>query len=130
MLQDGNPAASIGANGQPPKPAIDWRAKAERLVRNPSILPEDTSADVLRATGTDSRLSPVCTGLAHTNARAEDIVADDGETLVEVGNDGSRNMLILQEVAAACEETEGENKKAGDRIRTGDVQLGKLAFYR
>ena len=23
-----------------------------------------------------------------------------------------------------------ENKRAGDRDRTGDVQLGKLAFYR
>ena len=47
----------------------------------------------------------------------------------EARNGNSRNSLRLTEFAAACEDKTSDDQRAGDRIRTGDVQLGKLAFY-
>ena len=38
--------------------------------------------------------------------------------------------IIVQALEASGDSVIASEKKAGDRIRTGDVQLGKLAFYR
>src|SRR6266851_4998150 len=80
----------------------------------------------LRATGTDAGLSPVCTEFAYPHPRpCGDMVGDDTEIGVRAKPKSGRNPLSLREVTTECENMAGDDKRAGDRIRTGDVQLGQ-----
>jgi hypothetical protein len=82
--------------------------------------------EVLKATGTDPGLSPVCTGFAHPNARAcGDIVADDSWPTGQAGKHQSRNHLMLQGITTACESIIGREKSSGGGDRTRDTRLMK-----
>jgi hypothetical protein len=106
----------------------DLAGAVEKL---PRLLPDDPRADALRATGSDSVCTPVCRQFAQTTD-----TGCDSLRLVEArgGSDGGKhtspNPLLLQGAEANCASMKLPERKAGDRIRTGDVQLGKLAFYR
>ncbi len=67
------------------------------------------------------------------------VVAEQLDALIDAAGGASRNPAgTLSERASDIEEPPSEKapsisivgQRAGDRGRTGDVQLGKLAFYR
>jgi integrase len=101
----------------------DLAGAVERL---PDFLPGDAPPEALQATGTDPTPAPVCTGFVQT--------ADIGRErlrLIETpeGGEGEKqagpNPLSPQGVEASCDRLRSVDSKAGDGIRTHDVQLGK-----
>lgn len=70
--------------------------------------------------------SPVCTGFVQTDATSrDDLSQSDREQGVEGRNDTSRNPVSEQGVAASLDCLRLTETRAGDEIRTRDVQLGK-----
>jgi integrase len=109
----------------------DLAGAVEKL---PRLLPDDPPAEALRATGTDgaarfhtSEVGSVCTGFVQTNDPGRDSLRL-GESVTEGGRENQigPNPLVLQGVEANQDRVILPDFKAGDRIRTGDVQLGKL----
>jgi integrase/recombinase XerC len=117
----------------------DLAGAVEKL---PRLLPEEAPAAALRATGTDGaaggsednstpRPAGPYTLLTHLSGSEGDGPGLPGTTPGgESENVTGRNPLILQGLAAGQDSSGLPGMRAGDRIRTGDVQLGKLAFYR
>jgi integrase len=108
----------------------------------PSLLPGDAPAQALRATGTEGTAgldaeesgTPTVLNLRQACARHEAgrglVMAADTAAGGE-GQNASRPQLPLSEgVEAGCGPLMAADSRAGDRIRTGDVQLGKLPICR
>jgi hypothetical protein len=112
---------------------IDLAGAVEKL---PRLLPapdNDTEAAHFRATGTDASavMDGACSALAVISSPE-----GDGPGLMgtpargEGGNATGPNPLILQGVAAGGDSEGLPGTRAGDRIRTDDVQLGKTVRHR
>jgi hypothetical protein len=94
----------------------------------PRLLPTDADRAkpaVLQATGTDG----ACTALARTGDRNRDDAEGIGSANVgEAQNTTGPNRLQIMAVGAGQQDAIGLESRAGDRIRTGDVQLGKSSY--
>jgi integrase len=107
----------------------DLAGAVEKL---PSLLPKEAPAEVLQATGTDASAmpdGPVCTGFVQTTDTGRErlrlVEATEGW---EGGKGAGLKSLLSQGVEAGCDPVRPGESEAGDRIRTDDVQLGKLAL--
>jgi len=103
----------------------DLAGAVEKL---PAFLPGKGPNEALAATGTDGEsLRSACAPTENPCVRL--ITAD--KPLLREGSEGDcRNPLEMKSLEGDCGPLRAVEKKAGDGIRTHDVQLGKLAFYR
>ena len=62
-----------------------------------------------------------------SGAKGEFTIAGDMARSAEGENGGGRNSFVLRAVAAECDGMMEDKRKAGDGIRTHDVQLGNAA---
>jgi hypothetical protein len=104
-------------------PALPLDGKPERQAQSATGTDDATAAPGVREMS--PRLFPrqLQRESARFNAQAV------GEATAPAVLCGSRNSLSVQEQSDAKQRSARGGTKAGDRIRTGDVQLGKLAFY-
>jgi Phage integrase family len=91
-------------------------------------------AEAARATGTDGlRQSPLAPTLAPTfDKRVQKQTSPVKTAGVTASDDGQGGLDVTSDVAKKKEPltiTVNDSLRAGERIRTADVQLGKLAFY-
>ena len=100
----------------------DLAGAVEKL---PSILPTEAPTAVLQATGTTGAYTPL-TQLP--DSRGGGLRIADVPCSTEGEKRTSRNTLNLQGVEAGCEPLIAVESRAGDGIRTHDVQLGKRVF--
>ena len=107
---------------------------AGAVAKLPNFLPDTAPAEALRATGTDGELPtggvfslrPAC---APSEAGWDSVRSGEMEAALGGGKANRSQSPVLRGVESGCEQLILPESRAGDRIRTGDVQLGKLAFY-
>ena len=117
---------------------IDLRGALDRLPTLP--LDGKPERQVQAATGTDGQANgrdvrfllsaynpDSCGAIRRDSVRVGDVSTDG--TCRPPAVSGSRNSLSVQEQSDAKQRGARRGRKAGDGIRTHDVQLGKLAFY-
>jgi integrase len=113
----------------------DLAGAVEKL---PSLLPGDAPAPALRATGTEGTVAAEESGTPAVLSLRQACAADEagsGSVMradAAAGGEGqnaNRPQVPLSGVVeAGCGSLIADDSRAGDRIRTGDVQLGKLPF--
>ena len=104
-------------------PALPLDGRPERQVQIATGMNTATAYSGVRETS--PRLFPRQLQRESTRFNAQAV----GEAGVAAALRGSRNSLSVQEQSGAMRRGAKGGKKAGDGIRTHDVQLGKLAFY-
>ncbi len=102
---------------------------AGAIEKLPGFLPE-AERGALRATGTNSALAPVCTGFVQTGDTGRDFLRL-AESAIGPGPEkqASLNPVYSQGVEASCDSLRQPESRAGDGIRTRDVQLGNAAVW-
>jgi integrase len=106
----------------------DLAGAVEKL---PSILPQDRpEGEALRATGTDASTpadGPVCTGFVQTNDTGSGrVIEAEAQQSEGRGNETGPKSLSAEGLEASSDRVRAGETRAGDGIRTHDVQLGKL----
>jgi hypothetical protein len=112
---------------------------AGAVEKMPRFLPDGEPArpaETLRAPGTDGAASAAettnsfvfsCSPVVQLNATEQDCLRlDDARERQGAGKQPGRKPLLREGFAASCDPVMPGRTDAGDRIRTGDVQFGKL----
>ncbi len=103
----------------------------EAVRRLPSVLgPDMREPEATRATGTDPKPAPVCTGFVQTNDTGRDFLrlakpGTKGEGEKETG----RNPLILQGVEAGCDSLRPPETSSPSRTRTYNKPVNSRLLY-
>jgi site-specific recombinase XerD len=103
---------------------------AGAVEKMPNFLPQNAPAVEVRATGTDGvGLSSVCTGFAYRNDTAcGNMVGHDTKIKKLAEKRADANVLVLKEVAAACEDMiASESEKAPPGFEPGMADLQSVA---
>ena len=118
--------AGVGGHSTPTLTARYSHRRLHDLVgaveKRPSILPTEAPVAVLQATGTAGDYTPLTQLL---DSRGGGLRIADVPCSTEGENRTGRNTLNLQRVEAGCESLIAVESRAGDGIRSHDVQLGK-----
>jgi len=111
---------------------LDLRGAVESLPALPLQSERTFISQVVKSTGTDDFTPrPLAPMLAPTPDFSSDFgsIPDKSETC-RSGSAGQAQIAVSAEHVKRKTRLTNPDTRAGDRIRTGDVQLGKLAFYR
>jgi integrase len=97
--------------------------------RLPALLGPDTpEREVVRATGTDPSLAPVCTGFVQTNDTNSDrLRLIETRSEKNLDNTIGPNPLILQGVEAACDSLRSDERSSPSRTRTYNKPVNRRA---